>query len=116
MWMQSETLWRENMKSYMWLGVLPALVVTGSMAVTRHVAAQEPNGPDVTHAARQLSSWPTQPGAFRSRQQLSTQTALLLAASGACRLYLSVEEHIRSSLMRMCKQTMDLAGGFRLTL
>jgi hypothetical protein len=40
----------KNMKSYMWLGVLAALVVADSLAVTRHVAAQ--NGPDVTHAAR----------------------------------------------------------------
>jgi len=41
----------KNMKNYMWLGVLAALVVADSLAVTRHVAAQQ-NGPDVTHAAR----------------------------------------------------------------
>jgi hypothetical protein len=55
MWMLSETLWRENMKSYMWLGVSAALVVTASLAVTRHAAAQgmtESNGADLTHAAR----------------------------------------------------------------
>jgi hypothetical protein len=40
-----------NRKIYMWLGVLAALVVADSLAVTRHAAAQV-NGPDVTHAAR----------------------------------------------------------------
>jgi len=40
------------MKSYMWLGLLATLVVADSLAVTRHVAAQNTNGPDVTHAAR----------------------------------------------------------------
>jgi hypothetical protein len=104
------------MKSYMWLGVLPALVVTGSMAVTRHVAAQEHNGPDVTHAARAAVVLANPTRGIPFKKQLSTQTALLLAASGACRLYLSVEEHIRSSLMRMCKQPMDGAAGFRSTL
>jgi hypothetical protein len=41
----------ENMKRYMWLGILAALVVADSLAVTPNVAAEE-NGPDVTHAAR----------------------------------------------------------------